>query len=342
MQGKKLKMFISHRHDDLTICEKIITTLSERAAGKIEFLFAPKNIADGQEWYNWIKDNAPNADIFLFIYTRPSLRWDWALFETGMFEAMRSVVTNSKAFVCLHAPGVPVPEPVRLLQTRPATTEKVLEWLKWLFGERHHGMEEPINADYAKGETIRREALEISELIRTGSLDDPEFEERLRNAVIPEAQRILRNGLRLGFFFRWCVAEPRLNTLRLCPEYDDATFLMTIADLARDMAYVHEQGKNIAFLTFLEENLENTEYQQVRVIFDRWSHHSHQLLLQIEQYQGGQRHREGVITSLQKLINLNRFFMALFATAMTRLVHRDKPAFSKISEQIEIDQCTTV
>ena len=339
MQGGKLRIFISHRHDDLTICQRIKNILAERAAGKIEFLFAPEKITDGEEWYRWIKDNAPNADIFLFVYTKPSLCWDWALFETGMFEAIRSTLKkNAHAFVCLHAPEVDVPEPIKALQTRPATPEKVEQWLRWLFGETLPGMTEPINADYAAGESIAVEAATISELITKQAMDALDIEERLNTALIPVEQRILRNGLRLAFFFRWCVAEPRLSRLRFCDDGD--RFRAITGELARDLAWVHAQGEqdNVAFLGLLKDNLSEEQYQQILVVFGRWRHHAGQLLLAIERDSDAKDRREVIVGSLERLLGLNRFFTAVFATAMTELVSRHKPRFEDISDGVEINQ----
>lgn len=195
-----------------------------------------------------------------------------------MFEAIRTTLkNNSHAFVCLHAPDVDVPEPIKALQTRPATPEKVEEWLKWLFGETLPGMDEPINADYAMGDSVREEAEKISEMIASYAIDTLHVEERLREALIPAEQQVLRNGLRLAFFFRWCVAEPRLNQLRFCD--DDAKFRPIAAELARDLAWLHDQGErdNVAFLSLLKEHLTEQQYRQILVVFDLWRHHAGKL-----------------------------------------------------------------
>lgn len=334
-----LRVFVSHRHDDERVCDEIVQKLRNYAAGKIEFMFSPE-IKDGEQWFKWITDKAPTADIFLFIYTRPDRRWDWPLFEAGLFEAARIAKTNSHSFVCLHAPDVEIPEPLKALQARPATVDHVAKWLRELFGTTWPDMSEPINPDFANSPLLQKEAQEISDAIIEKSASEPRIEARLARAhCLDPDQRILRSGLRLGFFFRWCIAEEKIGRLETWAS-DDDRFRKEASELARDISWVHSEGEKsgLDLLNVLKRTLTKIQYKQILVVYNRWRCHSDTLLILIERDREDERHRDEIIETLKKLLNLNKFFMAVFASALTKIAQREKPRFEDISDGIKIDE----
>jgi hypothetical protein len=70
------------------------------------------------------------------VFTDPDEDWTWCLYETGFFDALRQAdKTETRRLYCLHHPDTGPPKPIADLQTVPATSEEVIEWLTKFFDQ---------------------------------------------------------------------------------------------------------------------------------------------------------------------------------------------------------------
>lgn len=128
---KKKSVFISHKMKDKATATRIVKELRIYAPEeKLEF-FLSADIEKGEEWHQKIHDKLKRADRLILLYTDPTEKWDWCLYETGFFEG--STKKDKRHLICLHSEDVEVPKPLKAWQSVPALKDEVITLLKEIY-----------------------------------------------------------------------------------------------------------------------------------------------------------------------------------------------------------------
>ena len=123
-----VRVFVSHRHEDSPIAEGLKSLLEPWGAGRLQ-LFLSEEITPGDDWLEWIHSHLETADLLLFLYTVEDARWDWCLYETGLFEGK-----GDGKLVVLHPPEIQRPRPLTHLQMIEITSQNVERFITDLYG----------------------------------------------------------------------------------------------------------------------------------------------------------------------------------------------------------------
>ena len=152
-RGEGISVFISHNHEDGEAAKTIKKKLSVYGPGRLHF-FLSEEITYGKDWLKCINDNLATSNVLLLLFTDPRPKWDWCLYEAGLFTRPNQSEGGQKRHViCLHNPRTPPPPQLSHLQTVKVDLESIKTFLKQLFGSTElTGLEKPINTDFAEND----------------------------------------------------------------------------------------------------------------------------------------------------------------------------------------------
>ena len=125
-------VFFSHKHSDENVTSALIDLL-KRHTKNVDFFISEK-ITKGLSWRQAIHDHLNRASFLVLVFTDPDENWEWCAYETGFFDAL-SQIKPSRRIWCLHHASTKPPSHLEGLQSIPATTEDVKQWLTELFKE---------------------------------------------------------------------------------------------------------------------------------------------------------------------------------------------------------------
>lgn len=131
----KLHIFVSHKVIDKEVAEKIKSRLIQYGSPQRMEIFLSEEIPIGEKWNEKVHIALKRADWLIFIYTDPSLEWDWCLYETGFF-AGKVKTNNSDRLVCLYALDTKIPAPLRGWQAVLAQEEPIRQLLNRIYTEK--------------------------------------------------------------------------------------------------------------------------------------------------------------------------------------------------------------
>jgi len=125
---RKIKIFLSHRHEDFDTALRIKEIL-DSVTGAAE-VFLSENIVRGADWRIEVKKQLATTDFLLLLYTDPDANWDWCFYEAGLFEDLKrhyspahlSGADEDERFrtICLLSHAVDVPGPMQNFQSTVA------------------------------------------------------------------------------------------------------------------------------------------------------------------------------------------------------------------------------
>ena len=211
---KPFKMFISHRHEDAAIADRLADRLSMYGGEKLAVFRSESPAKVGKAWHTRIQEILREAELFLLLLTAPSelsSEWDWSLFEVGLFSSA-TATDSKKKIIALLPPNLNVPPVIQDIQHVHAVQDEVAYFLKELFLETElTGREGPINPHFAKDrDSILQLADEICLLLSPVSLSAGarmhanslilKLQERLREPVIPASVEIEADAISLKMF----------------------------------------------------------------------------------------------------------------------------------------------
>ncbi|UCE60367.1 MAG: toll/interleukin-1 receptor domain-containing protein [Phycisphaerales bacterium] len=163
-QQDVVSIFISHKHKDEKVARGVKTVL-ERYGGDRLKSFISEEIPAGDDWFATIQKCLVDSSLLLLIFTDQTMNWDWCLYETGLFTDL-STKGGFRRVICLHPPGLAVPNPLRHLKDVPATVPVIIDWLRDLYGTGKLTGHAPISVGFANEEAeLDRAAKEIVNLI---------------------------------------------------------------------------------------------------------------------------------------------------------------------------------
>jgi hypothetical protein len=170
----KFSIFLSHRSKDASAAIQLRCILEDLDRSGALRVVVSESIPKGDDWRKSIQDTLAGADRFLLLYTDPSQKWDWCLYESGFFSGARLTCAKTGAkFITLHGVDVEPPSPLSNWQTVKGDAQSVSELLEELFCEPLREGTDPI-APKLKGDPDLAEAAQkIATLIRPRS--EPEW-----------------------------------------------------------------------------------------------------------------------------------------------------------------------
>jgi len=121
-----LKVFISYKQKDFAAADRIRQQL-ERIGGNNGirvFVSGDDHVVKAaQEWRSVILKNLREAHVLIFLYTDPSLHWDWCLYETGYFDGRQDPQQLDRRLYLLHRGDVSPVGPFLGLKTVPVLSD---------------------------------------------------------------------------------------------------------------------------------------------------------------------------------------------------------------------------
>jgi len=137
-----LKVFISYKQKDFAAADRIREQL-ERIGGTngIRVFVSGDDhvVRAAQEWRSVVLKNLREAHVLIFLYTDPSLHWDWCLYETGYFDGRQDPQQLDRRLYLLHRGDVSPVGPflglktVRVLSKDDPDDRELKSFLKILF-----------------------------------------------------------------------------------------------------------------------------------------------------------------------------------------------------------------
>jgi hypothetical protein len=166
-------IFLSHRSKDALAAAQlrgILEGLDDTGALRV---VVSEAIPKGDDWRSSIHKELAQADRFVLLYTDPSQKWDWCLYESGFFSGVRLHRPKPSAkFITLHAVDVEPPSPLTQWQTVKGDATPVRELLEELFCMPLRERAEPIAKKLKGSKRIKTAAERIATLIRPGPKPD--------------------------------------------------------------------------------------------------------------------------------------------------------------------------
>lgn len=159
----EFKIFISHKSTDAEHAKEIKQQL-ELATPQLK-VFLSQDIQKGDKWEEEIRVALRESYWLIFLYTDPSARWDWCIYEVGLFagyvekekeekEGKKSEYAEMKKekerrIICMHHKKAQPPEPLKQGQCVYVDGEDlddVVKLLKQLFHPIHEKLSSSIDS----------------------------------------------------------------------------------------------------------------------------------------------------------------------------------------------------
>lgn len=160
---EKIRIFLSYKHEFKEAATNIARILRGRGGRGLE-LFLAEELVSGADWFGEIKKALDCSDLLLLLLTDPSAKWDWCLYEAGLFTDLKNEA--GKRVICLHPHNSERPPQLKHLQAVEVNPTGVAKFLRELFGETALTRQsEPLNKDFADDpESLKQEAERICQL----------------------------------------------------------------------------------------------------------------------------------------------------------------------------------
>lgn len=169
----KFSIFLSHRSKDALVAGELRAILEGLDDSDVLRVIVSENIPKGEDWRTSIHTALASADRFLLLYTDPSQKWDWCLYESGFFSGARLIgVQTAAKFITLHAVDVEPPSPLSNWQTVRGDANSVLQLLRELFCDTLRDGASPIAPKLKDNDRLKVAADRIATLIRPGPKPD--------------------------------------------------------------------------------------------------------------------------------------------------------------------------
>jgi len=128
--GEKLRIFISHKHDDHD-CAAQLAQAIDSLSDRIKCFVSGSDLVAGSDWNAEIRSQLLVSHLLILVFTEPSKNWDWCLYEAGLFNSLG----DEHSVVCLYRPQGASPRPLSTLQGVPMDTVAVQRFLAQLCRE---------------------------------------------------------------------------------------------------------------------------------------------------------------------------------------------------------------
>ncbi len=140
MSDDAFRIFVSHKHEDhdlaMVVKEQLEGLMTVEAADRpIECFVSGADIVAATDWDSTIRRALDRSHLLLLLFTNSSHRWDWCLYETGLFTRFDTAEVHAVA--CLHADGGAPPGPLGSVQAVPMGLDSVTKFVKHLCYETH-------------------------------------------------------------------------------------------------------------------------------------------------------------------------------------------------------------
>jgi len=148
-----LKVFISYKQKDFAAADRIREQLQRIGGNGIRVFVSGDDhvVRAAQEWRSVVLKNLREAHVLIFLYTDPSLHWDWCLYETGYFDGRQDPQQLDRRLYLLHRGDVSPVGPFMGLKTVPVLSKddpddrELKSFLKILFTDSTN---EPVNESW--------------------------------------------------------------------------------------------------------------------------------------------------------------------------------------------------
>jgi len=150
-----LKVFISYKQKDFAAADRIREQLQRIGGNGIQVFVSGDDhmLRAGKDWRSVVLKNLREAHVLIFLYTDPSLQWDWCLYETGYFDGRQDPQQDDRRLYLLHRADVAPAGPFVGLETVPVLSmddrddRKLKSFLKILFVDSTN---RPVNENWDK------------------------------------------------------------------------------------------------------------------------------------------------------------------------------------------------
>ena len=114
LQQDTFKIFVSHKLSDKALAELVVHELETLGDGRIDCWMSGQDLSAGVDWNRQTKHNLAESHLLVLLFTAPAQKWDWCLFEVGLFT--RFEADDVCSVVCLFDPDGSPPDPLNQVQ----------------------------------------------------------------------------------------------------------------------------------------------------------------------------------------------------------------------------------
>ncbi len=132
------RIFISHKHEDHELAstvKKELENLIPNADRPIECFVSGEDIVAATDWDHKIRSAMATSHMLLLLFTNSSHKWDWCLYETGLFA--RFEATDIHAIVCMYEDAGSPPGPLGAVQGVPMVESQLVKFFDSLCHQTH-------------------------------------------------------------------------------------------------------------------------------------------------------------------------------------------------------------
>ncbi len=169
-------IFVSHRHADAKLASLLKQEI--QGLGRFRCWVSGEDIAPGSDWSQAIIDALRQSHLLILLFTVPERRWDWCLYEAGLFTNFADAVDDDvRSVVSIYNPASGPPRPLAGIHGAPGeqqAIEKLLYRLctePWMVSDRWR--QGPVEPDIKKS-AVRKAATAIAtgfQQVVTGARD---------------------------------------------------------------------------------------------------------------------------------------------------------------------------
>ena len=175
VEKPKINVFLSYKREDYDVAKVIKDSLEVLSVGKIQFHIS-EEIPVGEDWYEWIEKKLGIANWFMLLFTDPSNKWDWCLYEAGLFRGINGKKGGEiTKVICLHDKCVKEPEQLVNFKNICAEEKAVEKFLEEILLEPLDKEMEPINPSFKDNLFLKEAVNKICKAIK-GKVPPPKPE----------------------------------------------------------------------------------------------------------------------------------------------------------------------
>jgi hypothetical protein len=145
----RFRIFVSHKSSDIHLANDVAEAI-EKLSPQFECWVDAQDIAAGSDWSRSILKALGQSHLLLLLFTVPDHKWDWCLYEAGLFIQFSNAADEDvRSVVSIFDPQSGPPRPLAGVQGAPAQPEGLAKFLSRLCNKPWE-----ISDDWRKGPIV--------------------------------------------------------------------------------------------------------------------------------------------------------------------------------------------
>ena len=150
-----IRVFVTHKSEDIQKVNKFLEIMKiYDGAGRLRFVVV-EDMPKGRDWRQFIHEQVVEANVLFFLMISSAVRWEWCVYEAGLFAGSKTQESNSNIIVFFNPSQHSLPSPLENLQAVKTDQDDVERFLRQFYGTTElTGIEPPLNCHFAENLSV--------------------------------------------------------------------------------------------------------------------------------------------------------------------------------------------